>query len=332
MSDTNRREKANRIIINKCATIARRISKKDGIAERGLMRTKWFDYRFMSPLTATDEFVRNYVAVYQRKWDTNFSTEEASHKLAIRGGYWRSSQTEFISFWRARQFADELGVPYGLFCNHALEFLLRKGYTRPARPNQLYAEKNKQAIAEHVMEAWREHCFDLEFMTSKLPHYHLKNFRSQPAQHAHQDWVVEQIRARHMRIGAIVKACLEDNVLPAARALFEFGPARFERAREEAANMAQPIAIPTPVDMNELRPSCFGILHAYDGAASACEACMFSGHCKSVTDTLSTHIVGHFGGDDPVLARKRIKTRKRVNDHRARKRAAAEAAKSSIAS
>ncbi|GEC17300.1 hypothetical protein [Nitrobacter winogradskyi] len=85
MSDANRREKANRIIINKCATIARRISKEDGIAERGLMRTKWFDYRFMSPLTATDEFARSYVAAYRKKWDTNFSTEEASRKLRHTG-------------------------------------------------------------------------------------------------------------------------------------------------------------------------------------------------------------------------------------------------------
>jgi hypothetical protein len=332
MSEAVGRESANRNTINKCTIIARYISKEDGVFERGLMETKWFDYRFMSPLTATNEFVRNYVAAYRRKWGKSFSTEEASHKLAIRGGYWRSSQTEFISFWRARQFADELGVPYDQFCDHALEVLLRKGYTRPARPNQLYAEKNKWAIAEQVMAAWQEYCSDVDFMTSKLPQYHLENFRGQPAQHAHQDWVVEQIRRRDMRVGAIVKACLEDNVLPASRARFEFGPTRFERAREEAANMAQPGSLGRAVDDHELRPSCFGVLHAYDGAAPACEACLFSRHCKSMTDTLSRHIVSRFGGDDPVLARKQSMTRKRVNLHRARKRAAAEAAKSSLTS
>lgn len=115
-------------------------------------------------------------------------------------------------------------------------------------------------------------------------------------------------------------------------ALFEFGPNRVERAREQALISPQPRTFAAPVDTHELRPSCFGILHAYDGSASACEACLFSRHCKSVTDTLSAHIIGHFGGDDPVLARKRNKTRERVNDHRARKRAAAEAARSSITS
>ena len=156
MPDAGRLKSANLDVINKCNAIALQISAADGGRERLLMETKWFDYRFMSPIDATELFVKCYVSAYRRKWATNFASGEESKKLATRHGNWRSNQTEFTCFWRARQFADELGVPYDLFCDHALEVLLRKGYARPARPNQLYSEKNIQIIAEHVREAWRE--------------------------------------------------------------------------------------------------------------------------------------------------------------------------------
>jgi hypothetical protein len=275
----------------------------------------------MSPLVATDLFVESYVAAYKRKWATNFDFNEAPNKLAIRHGNWRSSPSEFTSVWKARQFADELGVPYGFFCDHAIEVLLRRGYARPPRPNQLYAAKSRQDIEKRVLEAWREHCSDVDFMISKLPQYHLDHVHNHPSQNAHQDWVVEQIHLRNMKISVIRKACFEEGVLPVSRALFEFGPVRMERAREEALMFNKPSS-PSSVDTHELRPSCFGILHAYATTEATCEDCAFGRHCKSVTEKLAKHVISRSGIDDPILARKRLMTKKRVSRHRAQKKTA----------
>lgn len=332
MSVSSRQKSAYIDVVNKCTAIAQRISAAAGAEERKLMETKWFDYRFMSPMDATDLFAEIYKVAYQRKWCANFSTTEGSKKMAIRKGDWRSSPTEFTSFWKARQFADRVGVPYEFFCDQALEFLLRRGGTRPARPNQLYSEKIVILIVDNVAEKWREHCSDVDFMTSKLPQYHLDNFSSNPAQHAHQDWVVEQIRLRHMKPSVIRKACLQECVLPITRAQFEFGPTRVEMAQEQLRNMPQPRTVPAAVEGHELRPSCFGILHAYDSSAPVCEACAFRQDCKRLTDSLAKHVAGLCGTDDPVLARKRRLTRERVNRLRAKRAAAGNAASSTASS
>jgi hypothetical protein len=318
MSSADRLKSANIIIISKCTDIALRLSKDVGALEQKLMETKWFDYRFMSPLDATELFVESYKASYRRKWGVYFSTIEGSKKKATRIGGWRSSPTEFTSFWKARQFADQVGVPYEFFCDCALESLLRRGWERPARPNQLYSEKNLAVIVEYVVEKWREHCSDVAFMISTLPQYHLDNFDNQPAQHAHQDWVVEQIRLRHMSTSTIRRACFEECVLPLTRAQFEFRLERVERAQEEASTMSSPRTVPAPVAAHELRPSCFGILHAYASSSPACEACAFNRGCSRLTDSLAKHVVSQFGIDDPVLARTREMGRQRISRHRAK--------------
>src|SRR5690348_14877843 len=112
MPNPSSEKQANRDLITKSAEVALRISSADGLMERELMQTKWFDYRFMSPLDATELFVREYTEAYRNKWATNFDTVEAEKKIPIRGGAWRSNRSEFISCWRARQFVDCLGVPY----------------------------------------------------------------------------------------------------------------------------------------------------------------------------------------------------------------------------
>lgn len=320
MSEALRRSAANVEIVQKSATVALRISREQGALEREVAQTKWFDYRFLSPLDATGLFAQKYHEVFRWKWGIYFATIEGPKKQAIRKGNWQSSRREFTSFWNARQFADLLGVPYEFFCEHAIEVLMRKGWTTIPRPNQLYPSSAISRIIERVQQAWQEHCSDVTFMMSDLPQYHLSNFIGEPAQSLHQDWIVDQIRLRHGRPRTIAAACIQAGVLPIHRAHFEFGPSRVKQAQEEDEIFGGTRTAAVPVDKHDLRPSCFGILHAYDAEIPICAACAFHDDCKKITAKMAQIVTARCGADDPALARKRKLGRERVRLHRERKK------------
>ncbi|MET4200746.1 hypothetical protein [Bradyrhizobium sp. LA6.12] len=306
----------DRTFVEKCFEAALKLSAKEGSQEHSLMTTKWFGYRFMHPMDATNLFAEQYLQAYRRKWARNFATNEAAEKLAFHRGNWRSSKTEFTACWKARQFVDRLGLPYDFFCEHALEFFLRRGYQKPPRPNQLYCERNAPPLAEYIAEVWTAHN-EAYFMVSNLPQYHLSNFSAHLNQYAHQDWVVRVVRERHMKPALIARVCQELKLLPLDRAYFEFGPRRVELALEEAVTAP---AVAAALKTQELRPSCFAILHAFARENQTCAECPFAEHCERVTEKLGKHIAQKCGDTDPVRARTRSLTRDRVRRLRQRRK------------
>jgi hypothetical protein len=59
--------------------------------ERKLHRTKWFDYRFLSALEATELFVKEYSSAYEHYFGKYFNSEAAEGKTGVRQGLWKSS-------------------------------------------------------------------------------------------------------------------------------------------------------------------------------------------------------------------------------------------------
>jgi hypothetical protein len=144
-----------------------RFSKLDREREHTLYRRKWFDYRFLSPLAATARFYALYQDVYRWKFAANIDSLEAERKTGVsRIG----TIGERTSFWRARQFADELGVTYEIFLEAVFQMCIRNGWSRLPHVNQLYGEKNREPIASAVKALWAEHIRS-RFTISTLPQY-----------------------------------------------------------------------------------------------------------------------------------------------------------------
>src|SRR5258707_10123655 len=120
ITEDERRNLAIRKVVQSNRLTALKVSKKQAARERNLDQTKWFDYRFLTPMEATEAFASAYQQEFQDRYGKNIDTEESKGKTGTRGNNWKSNSREFISFWGARQFADELGVPYGFFVEHAL--------------------------------------------------------------------------------------------------------------------------------------------------------------------------------------------------------------------
>ena len=301
-----------------CITTAQ-FRRADLTSERDLHKRKWFDYQFMSPREATAIFRAEYEKVYRLSHARNINTAEAERKFGTRRGVPEDHKAEFTSFWRARQFADLLGMPYGIFLEAAYRILLSGGFQRIPYINQIYG-KHQARIAVAAIELWEEHC-ESRFMFSALAHYRAKSFRGLAAQVAHQDWVLEQLKTRSNH--AIGWACFTLQILPEERAKLEFGEERLERARvyaaeeiPEAHESCRPL---------QLLPSCAMLPGARDPSSPECSTCKVASFCTRTEASVLRSVVSVTGMADPEEERRRKLGRDRTRRCRLKAKLAAEA-------
>jgi hypothetical protein len=285
-------------------------SKSDRERERKLHGQKWFDYRFLSPTAATAHFYVLYQDVYRRKYAANIDSLEAELKTGVSR---KGTRGELTSFWRARQFADELGVTYEIFLEAAFQVCIRNGWNRLPHVNQLYGSKNREVIASAVKLLWAEH-IAARFTISILPQYREESYSGLEAQIDHRNWVLDQIKSRHGSPLSIGRACYIHRVLPERAAFLEYGQERLDRAKAE-------IEFDGPDEPNAAElflPSCFGLPGAPDAGGGKCDECPAFRSCLKVETVVSNGVAKKFGNDDPVLSRRKAQGRKRTAIFRAK--------------
>ena len=286
--------------------------------EPGLFDSKWFDYRFTHPSRATEVFADEYAKAYQVFWRKYRDVTEAPLKQGFRGdSLFASSPHTVTSTWAARQAADVLGMPYGFFISRALEIVLRRWKNpRLPRPNQLL----RPELVPELIEQWDEWCGS-QLMRAEHKRYLNCNFRGEPAQLAHHEWLVAQIWARHGHPRVIGHVCFELQQLPEARARAEFGDERVDRARAEVSGSAPLEPLSETAFRVQMPIGCFGVPHAPQSTDKACSTCRHFAACATASDGMLASIKMSRGTTDPVGARKKAQDRARQRRCRARKRA-----------
>lgn len=297
---------------------ARLFSQSDLVPERQLHDLKWFDYRFMAPSEATSLFRSEFQKVYRRSHAKNIDSEEAERKFGLRRGIASDNRAEFTSLWRARQFADGLGIPYPVFLTASFNTLLSGLSQRIPYVNQLYGKYDAR-IALAAKAHWLE-IRDSRFTVSELPHYRVESFHGLPAQVAYRKWVIEEIKRRGGRAGDIGSACFIKCIIPVELAQAEFGVERVDSARDKmAGDMPEPFE---PLAMADILPSCATLPGTFDAISVECRACPVSASCADVGASVCTSLVADVGSVDPVAARRRRLQSARTRKHRAKIRTA----------
>ena len=122
------------------------IKQNDLFPEQELSFTKWFGYRFMSPLAATRHFARVYkekLKLYVRRYQ---DVETAEHVRGLAPDIFFKPSGDLTQLWKARQRADRLGLPYELLIEFGFEFASRRTWRHAPRPIQLFgSDKSKIA-------------------------------------------------------------------------------------------------------------------------------------------------------------------------------------------
>ncbi len=298
------------------------MSRRDLERERKLHQSKWFDYRFISPMEATHLFRVAYSEIHQRYHGFIFSTEEAKTRTGVRAGVAFQGKTELTSFWRARQAADLYGLPYAVFIEVAFEQLTRGGWQRLPHPNQLYAERNLQRIYIAAAAYWQEFqqsSFDRSF--SHLPEYRTDSYHDFPAQVAHRAWVVGLLKEKKRSAWAIGNACFVNRVISPELAIAEFGKETIARARKEISEDTPEPSEPCSAQV--LLPSCLGLPGALVPTSPECVACPAMALCARMETVTLAGLKRATGSENPEHDRRKKLGRKRTQRCREKKKLAA---------
>lgn len=172
--------------------------------EPELYQSKWFDYRFMTPLQATRHYIQAYDGVYRRHYAQNVDAVAAKHvrTISIDGIFagleaptsstYKKAKSHLTACWFGRHMADKLTMPYEVYIDLAFEYRLRY-WNRPylPQPQHLYSD----LVIDRVSERWPE-LQKSRLYTSDHPAYMVENFADLPAQTSYRIWLRDQALTR----------------------------------------------------------------------------------------------------------------------------------------
>lgn len=288
--------------------------------ESDLMRMKWFDYRFMHPAAATALFALHYEQEFRWAWRKHVDVETVDRKQPLgfkdlftlnTQGFSPSMRGDVSALWQARQVADAIGVPYGFYMYEAFERLMRRGWKRLPRPNQLSDDKGMQKLAEAVEKSWLERADAVAWERYATdPRYRNEFYRGEFTQDDHHDWVLRIDRRRLFSPGHIADLCFQKQLLTTGLIRARVGE-RVSEAISEASSYGF-VSNPMPEGViTDTRPGCHGVPHAYQGDSEACRRCQHQKTCVALAaETLNT-IETTLGDRDPVALREREQARER---------------------
>lgn len=324
-------EKAKRRI-EAIVTSAKLISPELLTDERNLMTSKWYAYRFMSPLEATELFARQYREAFRGSFRQNVDAQSAGNVRGVAHLDRSKPSKTFTQVWKARQRADELGVPYREYLWFSFDFWTRRERRKLPQPNQLHPTGRSVASWTAAFNDWWEE--GLEIFVGQLrglPQYRIENYHALPAQDSFRAFLVDHAKSGRTSLGSIIRdRCIVEQQIPPEMFDGHFDPDILRRETERAVVERDDgllIQEPAPqMDRSDMWPACFGVPHARSETSPVCLQCPQSGDCIMVSEAVFKAMEQRFGTRDPRKAKTRNDTRLRVAAHRARKKAAERAA------
>lgn len=271
----------------------------------------WPAYLHLSPLERTRQFTAQYVQAFTYYAKRLMDLHKVSLPCLVEPVLELNAPANVSSLWRARQRADELGIPYEKYLfpviQHALE---EEGHSRLPLPNQLY----DIAQITHVHEKWEEWVRDGVFPTGEWD-ARLKavNFRGTLAQlHCHE--VLFGLIGRS--VGRLEQFMLRDGLLPEAIARERLGDELVDRALARHGSVS---ASSEPATSAAYIRPCLGLLAT---RSAACVGCPFDSQCARVAQAVDREMVVVYRSTDPRSDHKRELARNRKRRQRARERKA----------
>jgi hypothetical protein len=188
--------------------------------EPELFRTKWFDYRMITPLQATELYVEAFAEIYRSYFAVEIDRRNAQHVripnfptviAGVEAGD-RKRKTFFAGCWRGRQVADALGMPYKEFIHTVMGYRLRFwSQNHLPRPHQLY----NMADVERTQERWQEMQAGRLYL-AEHPAYMLENYAGIQHQDDYHEWLFAQAYLRSNPFEAMA-TFVNDNILPLSK-------------------------------------------------------------------------------------------------------------------
>lgn len=119
--------------------------------ENELASGRWLDYWRLHPFQATELFFQEYKAAYAGGMEIRGRPNVRPFKGNPQTILSLKSRERHI-FWKARQAADGMGVPYGFYLRSVMRIAEERSWRYLPRPNALYGEEMRLMI----QQLWHE--------------------------------------------------------------------------------------------------------------------------------------------------------------------------------
>lgn len=311
--------------LNQLCRITKLIPRDIRAREAELMARKWPAYRFLSPLETTRLFHAEYVNAYKAYY-RNYIDRDAGDAIRIGTKLLLYQQNAPLTqVWKARQLADDLGLPYPDYMEFVFGFAAERRRQHAPQPNQLGPNgKTREAWVAKLEAFWtpERDCLALTRMDPMLQ-YATEHDRGLPAQRGFRQELVQSEaasgRALDSFIGRYVVS-LRYLRLEACAPLGEDAVASaFERVNQEPdASFYTEHSHERPGPESFLQ-SCFG-LPGIEANDPACRGCPLHHLCTATRAVVTDRVRAETGVEEPVEERRKRKNRERVARHRARKK------------
>lgn len=306
------------------------ISKDDLKREREIAQKKWFAYRFMSPLAATKHFADVYrkgVKAYVNEHEDRDLSERVQG-LALN--IFAKPSASLTELWRARQKADELGLPYELLVEFGFHFAGRRKWRFTPRPGQLFGSKNSNVAWPAELEKFLEERYSAALIgINGLPQFRAENYQRLVAQDSYREALTKYVEESAKPWSNFVgRLCVETRHLPMLPMMRRI-PTHMRRGVISDIRYDLEIGILHREPDERLPaisyvPGCFGIPDNYDAAVPECLACPMAQQCQALAFDVSQKMMSAYGTISPVndaqLERRRASGRKRKAAFDARER------------
>jgi hypothetical protein len=253
--------------------------------ERERAHTKWFAYRFMSPLEATKLFADLYRTAFKRYVRTHRDVGDADEANGLSSRLFGVPSSSLTEVWNARQRADEIGLPYNLLMEFSFDFAGRRTRKRAPRPGQLFDSGAAQIAWPLELEKWIADPLHVDVQRLDMPQYKHENYRSFPVQEEFHNYILESL---HERVGTwglkLAHHCLSRRHLPVSKAIklvpkgARASTIRHLRGELELSTELNGSAERLP-DI-ALAPACFGVPFSVEESSPECAVCPLARRCN----------------------------------------------------
>ncbi|MFP1634136.1 hypothetical protein ACLB6G_20595 [Zhengella sp. ZM62] len=298
--------------------------------ERELMNVKWFEYRFMSPAKATSLFAQEYREAFRRSFAANIDFRQAENVSGINSRTMFENRRVRTQVWRARQRADETGMPYNHYLSAAFKFAERRQRKWLPQPSQLhFPDSAHEAWTEFRDRYWEECLRDLSPDVANDPAFLIENYCGLPAQDAYRMFIVGEGRRHHRNVGGLLQTyTFQKRQVPAEmfrelvpEDIYQSAVEDTEASWEKWSELCEPTQ-ELECRKHDLWPSCLGLPNVQDLSVAPCISCPLADLCSRVAAGISLKLVERHGSDDPAADRKRVQARLRKQRQRERAKAA----------
>lgn len=207
------------------------VPKKYADWDLDLFKTKWFDYRMMTPLQATHAYIEAYAQVYRRIYASEFDVMRAEHvkpidfdklRVGIKNGSTKE-KTRFVGCWHGRQVADFIGMPYLEYIDLAMTYRMRRwkqGYM--PQPQHLYHEYD----VEKIVERWEEMKTGRLYLAEHHA-YLTQNYQGIAHQDDYHEYLFD-MAGRRANKHSLLARFIDDDRLPFEKVKGRLSPDEFE--------------------------------------------------------------------------------------------------------